>query len=79
MNKKVGRYFSEQRRSQWLHTMATDIFFGNLLGASTGQIILLILVGSIFLVAKLIIYRPLLLASIDPEVVLAKGRMSATA
>jgi zinc/manganese transport system permease protein len=54
-------------------TQATNILFGNLFGVSTGQLILLLAVGSIVLVAIAMIYRPLLFASIDPEVALAKG------
>lgn len=52
---------------------ATNILFGNIFGISTAQLTLLLAVGVIACVILLIIYRPLLFASLDPEVARAKG------
>ena len=54
-------------------TAATNILFGNIFGISTGQLLMLvgIAVGVILVMAA--IYRPLLFASIDPEVAAARG------
>jgi zinc/manganese transport system permease protein len=54
-------------------TQATNILFGNIFGVGTGQLIALLIVSSSVLAAMLVIYRPLLFASVDPEVALAKG------
>lgn len=54
-------------------TQATNILFGNIFGVSNGQLMVLLGVGSIVLLAMALIYRPLLFASIDPEVALARG------
>lgn len=54
-------------------TQATNILFGNIFGVSNSQLLILILVGITVLIAMLFIYRPLLFASVDPEVALAKG------
>lgn len=52
---------------------ATNILFGNIFGISGGQLILLLVVGIIACTIMLAIYRPLLFASLDPEVARAKG------
>jgi zinc/manganese transport system permease protein len=52
---------------------ATNILFGNIFGVSTGQLALLLAIGLSVIVAMTILYRPLLFASVDPEVALAKG------
>lgn len=54
-------------------TEATNILFGNIFGVSNGQLLLLFGVGLGVLLATRYIYRPLLFASIDPEVAEARG------
>ncbi len=54
-------------------TEATNILFGYIFGVSAGQLILLGIVGLLAAGAMFVIYRPLLFASIDPEVAAAKG------
>lgn len=54
-------------------TQATNILFGNIFGVSNGQLALLVIVGVAACVTMLVIYRPLLFASLDPEVARAKG------
>ena len=54
-------------------TQATNILFGNIFGVSGDQLITLIIVAIAVLVAMVFIYRPLLFASVDPEVAEAKG------
>jgi len=52
---------------------ATNILFGNIFGVSSGQLALLLVIGLSVIIVMAILYRPLLFASIDPEVALAKG------
>jgi zinc/manganese transport system permease protein len=54
-------------------TQATNILFGDIFGVSGGQLLVLLAVCVAVLIAMMIIYRPLLFASVDPEVALAKG------
>lgn len=54
-------------------TEATNILFGNIFGVSNGQLVVLACVGIGVLVAMSVIYRPLMFASIDPDVAEAKG------
>jgi zinc/manganese transport system permease protein len=54
-------------------TAATNILFGQIFGVSPGQIVLLIVIAVAVLVAMLVIYRPLLFASVDPDLALARG------
>lgn len=54
-------------------TQATNILFGNIFGVSTGQLIALLVVSIAVLIAMVVMYRPLLFASVDPDVALAKG------
>ncbi|HSX35839.1 MAG TPA: metal ABC transporter permease [Patescibacteria group bacterium] len=54
-------------------TEATNILFGYIFGVSTGQLIILGVIGLLTTVAMLVMFRPLLFASIDPEVAAAKG------
>lgn len=54
-------------------TEATNILFGNIFGVSNGQLLVLVAVGIAVLAAMIIIYRPLLFASVDPEVAEARG------
>lgn len=52
---------------------ATNILFGNIFGVSNGQLLVLALIGIGAVTAMLIMYRPLLFASVDPEVAEARG------
>ena len=52
---------------------ATNILFGQILGVSSGQLVLLFVVAIGVLVAMLVLYRPLLFASVDPDVAAARG------
>lgn len=54
-------------------TQATNILFGNIFGVSSGQLFVLLAIGAVVLFTMAIIYRPLLFASVDPEVALARG------
>jgi zinc/manganese transport system permease protein len=54
-------------------TEATNILFGNIFGVSNDQLIVLLIVGLGVLIATSYIYRPLLFASVDPEVAEARG------
>jgi zinc/manganese transport system permease protein len=54
-------------------TQATNILFGNIFGVSQDQLLLLLGVGIVACLVMAIIYRPLLFASLDPEVARAKG------
>jgi len=54
-------------------TQATNILFGNIFGVSQSQLLLLLVVGLVACAAMAIIYRPLLFASLDPEIARAKG------
>lgn len=52
---------------------ATNILFGNIFGVSQDQLFLLLGIGIAACIVMAIIYRPLLFASLDPEVARAKG------
>jgi zinc/manganese transport system permease protein len=52
---------------------ATNILFGNIFGVSSGQLLFLVLIGIGAVCAMLIMYRPLLFASVDPDVAEARG------
>ncbi len=54
-------------------TAATNILFGQLFGVSRSQINLLIIVAIAVLTTMTLLYRPLLFASVDPDVALARG------
>lgn len=54
-------------------TEATNILFGNIFGVSNGQLAVLGAISIGVLVAMAAIYRPLLFASVDPDVALARG------
>jgi zinc/manganese transport system permease protein len=54
-------------------TEATNILFGQIFGVSTGQLVLLLAVAIGVLAAMAVLYRPLLFASVDPEVAEARG------
>lgn len=54
-------------------TQATNILFGQIFGISGGQLLLLAAVAVGVLAVTAVIYRPLLFASVDPEVAAARG------
>ncbi len=54
-------------------TEATNILFGNIFGISSGQLLLLGVIAVAVMVAMAVLYRPLLFASVDPEVAVARG------
>jgi zinc/manganese transport system permease protein len=54
-------------------TAATNILFGNIFGISTGQLGVLLGISIGVLIVMAAIYRPLLFASIDPDVAAARG------
>ena len=52
---------------------ALNILFGNIFGVSTGQILLLGVIAVAVAVVLIAIWRPLLFASVDPDVARARG------
>jgi zinc/manganese transport system permease protein len=50
-----------------------NILFGQILGVSNGQLVLLLVLGGGVLLTMIVIYRPLLFASVDPDVAEARG------
>lgn len=54
-------------------SQATNILFGQIFGVSVGQLVLLLAVATGVLLAVAVMYRPLLFASVDPEVAEARG------
>jgi len=54
-------------------TEATNILFGNIFGVSSGQLLLLLGIGAVVILSMMVLYRPLLFASVDPEVAVARG------
>jgi zinc/manganese transport system permease protein len=58
---------------QGFATAATNILFGNIFGVSGGQLLVLLVIGVVVVVVMSVWYRPLLFASIDPEVAEARG------
>lgn len=54
-------------------TQATSLLFGQIFGVSTGDIAVLAGIAVLVLVVTLVIYRPLLFASVDPELAEARG------
>jgi zinc/manganese transport system permease protein len=54
-------------------TQATNILFGNIFGISRGQLAVLLALGVAVIVVMAVLYRPLLFASVDPEVAEARG------
>jgi zinc/manganese transport system permease protein len=67
----VGVYLLS--RSNGFARNAADILFGQIFGVSNGQLVLLLVVAGAVLLAMLALYRPLLFASVDPEVAEARG------
>jgi zinc/manganese transport system permease protein len=62
----LSRYHGSARAAQ-------NILFGQIFGVSNGQLALLLVVAGAVLLAILVLYRPLLFASVDPEVAEARG------
>jgi len=62
----LSRYHRSARAAQ-------NILFGQIFGVSNGQLLLLLTVAGAVLLAILVLYRPLLFASVDPEVAEARG------
>jgi zinc/manganese transport system permease protein len=60
-------------RYQGFASAATNILFGNIFGVSTSQIVLLGGLAVAVAVVMATIYRPLLFASVDPELAEARG------
>lgn len=58
---------------QGFATEATNILFGYIYGVSIGQLWLLLAIVGIVLIVTAVIYRPLLFASVDPELAQARG------
>jgi len=54
-------------------TAATNILFGQIFGISTGQLRLLLAAAVAVLLSMTVLYRPLLFASVDPDVAAARG------
>ena len=54
-------------------TQATNILFGQIFGVSATDIAVLAVIAVVILIVMAVIYRPLLFASIDPDVAAAKG------
>jgi zinc/manganese transport system permease protein len=52
---------------------ALSILFGNIFGVSTGQIILLAAIAVVVAILMGVMWRPLLFASVDPDVAQARG------
>jgi zinc/manganese transport system permease protein len=52
---------------------ATNILFGQIFGVSNAQLVLLLVVAAGVLITMGLLYRPLLFASVDPEVAEARG------
>jgi zinc/manganese transport system permease protein len=67
----VGVYLLS--RSNGFARKAADILFGQIFGVSNGQLVLLLVVAGVVLAAVIGLYRPLLFASVDPEVAEARG------
>jgi zinc/manganese transport system permease protein len=58
---------------QGFATEATNILFGYIYGVSNGQLWLLLGIVGLVLATTAVIYRPLLFASVDPELAQARG------
>jgi zinc/manganese transport system permease protein len=58
---------------QGFATAATNILFGNIFGVSVGELFLLVALALVVALAMTVIYRPLLFASVDPELARARG------
>ncbi|HVV74902.1 MAG TPA: metal ABC transporter permease [Mycobacteriales bacterium] len=54
-------------------TEATDILFGYIYGVSNGQLVILLAIVAVVIVVTAFMFRPLLFASVDPELAEARG------
>jgi zinc/manganese transport system permease protein len=54
-------------------TEATNILFGYIYGVSNSQLVILIVIVAVVIVATTMMFRPLLFASVDPELAEARG------
>src|SRR6266550_7840165 len=54
-------------------TQAFAILFGTITGVSRGDVLLLVAIGLVTLITLAAIYRPLVFATVDPEVAEARG------
>ena len=54
-------------------TQATNILFGQILGVSTRDLVILGVVAGLVVATLAVIYRPLFFASVDPDVAAARG------
>lgn len=54
-------------------TAATNILFGNIFGVSVDQLVVLLVLGLLVAATIAVTYRPLLFASVDPQVASARG------
>jgi len=54
-------------------SQATNVLFGNVLGISLRTVIVLAVLAGVILVALVLIARPLLFASLQPELAEARG------
>jgi zinc/manganese transport system permease protein len=54
-------------------TQATDILFGYIYGVSNGQLVILLVIVAVVIVVTAMMFRPLLFASVDPELAEARG------
>jgi zinc/manganese transport system permease protein len=54
-------------------TAATSLLFGSIVGVSDAQLRLLAVLGALVLIGMLLLYRPLLFASVDPHAAEARG------
>jgi zinc/manganese transport system permease protein len=52
---------------------ATNILFGDILGVSNSQLVVLGVIGGVVALALCVLYRPLLFASVDPDVAASRG------
>lgn len=58
---------------QGFSTSLTSLLFGSIIGITDDQVITLLIAGTVCLVVLVVIGRPLLFASVDPEVARANG------
>jgi zinc/manganese transport system permease protein len=54
-------------------TQATNILFGYIYGVSNQQLVILLTIVAVVIIATAVIFRPLLFASVDPELAEARG------
>jgi zinc/manganese transport system permease protein len=54
-------------------TEATNILFGYIYGVSNSQLVILLAILAVVIVASAVMFRPLLFASVDPELAEARG------